>query len=300
MWPFNNKPVEARASYTDSITNAILAAASSATATADGTAALESAAGLLSRGFASAEVTGSAGLPITPEFLGRVGRELIWPGESVFLIDVDGGGAVRLHPVSNYEIRGGYNPDSWIYEVELVGPSRSARIVRPASAILHFRFSADARRPGRGKGPLGRARISARLLGEIESALADEVSGTRGVLMPSPLDGQDVTLTKLRATVAALRGRTAIVETMKGSWGGDRADAPAQDWKTIRLGANPPAGMVSLSSNAAVAILAACGTPAALMASGSAGTAAREALRRWLHTTVLPLGRIVQTELRAG
>ena len=57
---------------------------------------------------------------------------------------------------------------------------------------------------------------------------------------------------------------------------------------------------MSLSSNAAVAILAACGTPAALMVAGSAGTAAREALRRWLHTTVLPLGRIVQTELRAG
>ena len=67
-------------------------------------------------------------------------------------------------------------------------------------------------------------------------------------------------------------------------------DAPAQDWKTIRLGANPPAGMVSLSSNAAVAILAACGTPAALMVAGSAGTAAREALRRWLHTTLIPLG----------
>ena len=297
MWPFN-KPVESRANYTDSITNAILAAASSATATADGTAALESAAGLLSRGFASAEVTGAPGLPITPEFLGRVGRELIWPGESVFLIDV--GGAVRLHPVGSYEIRGGYDPDSWIYEVQLEGPSRSARLVRPASAILHFRFSADARRPGRGVGPLGRARISARLLGEIETALADEVSGTRGVLMPTPLDGQDVTLTKLRSTVAGLRGKTAIVETMRGNWGSDRADAPAADWKTIRLGANPPAGMVSLSSNAAVAILAACGTPAALMVAGSAGTAAREALRRWLHTTLHPLARAVQTELRAG
>ena len=146
MWPFN-KPVESRANYTDSITNAILAAASSATATADGTAALESAAGLLSRGFASAEVTGAPGLPITPEFLGRVGRELIWPGESVFLIDV--GGAVRLHPVGSYEIRGGYDPDSWIYEVQLEGPSRSARLVRPASAILHFRFSASMR-GGRG------------------------------------------------------------------------------------------------------------------------------------------------------
>ena len=299
MWPFG-KPVEARASYTDSITNAILSAASSATATADGTAALESAAGLLSRGFASAEVSGGDGLPITPGFLSRVGRDLIWPGESVFLIDVDGGGAVRLHPVSSYEIRGSYDPDSWIYEVELAGPSRSARLVRPAAAILHFRYSADARRPGRGVGPLGRARISSRLLGEIETALADEVSGTRGVLMPSPLDGEDVTLTKLRSTVAGLRGRTAIVESMKSNWGADRQDAPAGDWKTIRLGANPPAGMVSLSSDAAVAILAACGTPAALMVAGSAGTAAREALRRWLHTTLHPLARAVQAELRSA
>ena len=124
---------------------------------------------------------------LSPEFLGRVGRELIWPGESVFLIDVDGGGAVRLFPVSAYEIRGGYDPSTWIYEVELVGPSRAARLVRPASAILHFRFSADARRPGRGIGPLGHARISARLLGEIETALADEVSGTRWAITPDPI-----------------------------------------------------------------------------------------------------------------
>ena len=140
MWPFN-KPVEARASYTDSITNAILAQASSAAATAEGTAAIESASGLLSRGFASAEVSGADGLPITPGFLARVGRDLIWPGESVFLIDVDGG-AVRLHPVANYEIAGSYDPSTWVYSVELAGPSRSARLVRPASAILHFRYSA--------------------------------------------------------------------------------------------------------------------------------------------------------------
>ena len=36
------------------------------------------------------------------------------------------------------------------------------------------------------------------------------------------------------------------------------------------------------------------------MVAGSAGTAAREALRRWLHTTLHPLARAVQAELRAG
>ena len=147
-------------------------------------------------------------------------------------------------------------------------------MVRPADSILHLRYSASTSRPGRGVGPLQRARISSRLIAEIESALADEVSGTRGVLMPTPLDGKDTTLKKLRTTIAGLRGRTAIVETMKGSWGGDRADAPAQDWKVIRLGADPPETLRGICSDVSIAILSACGT------------------RRWrLRVRVRPLGR---------
>ena len=298
-WPFG-KPVEARSNYTDSITDAILAAASTATATADGTAALEAASGLISRAFASAEVSNADSLPITPAFLGRVGRELLHPGESVFVIDVDGGGSVHLHPVGSYEIRGSFDPDSWIYEVELVGPSRSARMVRPADSIVHFRYSESATRPGRGVGPLQRARTSARLIAEIETALADEVSGTRGFLMPTPLDGQDDTLKKLRSTVAGLRGRTALVETMKNSWGGDRSDAPMGDWKVQRLGADPPTGMVSLCSDVSVAILSACGIPPSLMIASSDGTAQRESWRRALHGTIAPLAMGVQTTLRSA
>ena len=87
-----------------------------------------------------------------------------------------------------------------------------------------------------GVGPRGRWRI--------QDSINVASSGTRGHLMPTPPDGANDTLTKLRATVAGLRGKTALVETMKNSWG----DAPSQDWKAIRLGANPPETMRGICS----------------------------------------------------
>ena len=226
------KPVETRSNYSDAIVEALLLQATTGTASAvDGVAAVEAAAGLLSRGFASAEVTGADGMPITPDFLAGVGRSLIWPGESLFLIEVVSG-AVRLFPISSYEVFGGHDPRSWIYRVEVSGPNGATVFKRPAASILHLRYSVDPSKPWRGVGPLQRARISSRVLAEIESALADEAAGTRGHILPTPLDGGDTTLKKLRTTVAGLKGRTALVETMKGSWGGERADAPTADWKT--------------------------------------------------------------------
>ena len=45
-------------------------------------------------------------------------------------------------------------------------------------------------------------------------------------------------------------------------------------------------------------VLAACGVPPELV-SGGDGTSLRESYRRLLHSTIAPLGRIVQAELRA-
>ena len=298
MWPFG-KPVETRSNYNDAIVEALLLQATTGTASADGVAAVEAAAGLLSRGFASAEVTGADGMPISPSFLAGVGRDLIWPGESLHLIDVDQG-EVRLFPISAFEVSGTHDPRSWFYRCEVQGPDGPTIYRRPGASILHLRYSVDPSKPWRGVGPLQRARISARILAEIESALADESSGTRGHILPTPLDGDDRALKKLRTTVAGLRGRTALVETMKGSWGADRADAPTADWRSTRLGFNAPDSAVSLCSDVSMAIMAATGCPPSLMVASSDGGAAREALRRWLHTTVGPLALMVQSELRTA
>ena len=65
--------------------------------------------------------------------------------------------------------------------------------------------------------------------------------------------------------------------------------APTQDWKPQRLGANPPDALVDLSEKSTLAVLAACGVPPELMSGQGQGTAAREAFRRFLHSTVAPM-----------
>ena len=44
-------------------------------------------------------------------------------------------------------------------------------------------------------------------------------------------------------------------------------------------------------------LLAACGIPPGLLTANTDGTAQRESYRRFLHTVVLPRGRIVEREL---
>lgn len=54
---------------------------------------------------------------------------------------------------------------------------------------------------------------------------------------------------------------------------------------------------MSLRSDAATAVLSACGVPVELVAGGGRNFAG-EAYRRFLHATVAPLGELVQDELR--
>ena len=79
---------EARASggdFTDAVVRLIEAQAAGAAADASSTAAVEAAAGTLSRAFAAAEVTGPdwATSAVSPMFLAQVGRDLIRSGASL-------------------------------------------------------------------------------------------------------------------------------------------------------------------------------------------------------------------------
>ena len=51
-------------------------------------------------------------------------------------------------------------------------------------------------------------------------------------------------------------------------------------------------------STATIKVLAACGVPPELV-SGGDGTSLRESYRRLLHSTIAPLARILESELRA-
>ena len=294
-WPWSKPETRAAAPYSDAIVSAILARATGGTASASTTGAVEAAASLAARAFASAKLTPDVPA-VSPLVLSTIGREIIRRGECLFLIDVDGAG-LRLTPAVDWDVAGGPAPETWAYHVRLAGPSHDVERIAPAAGVVHVRAYVEPSAPWRGVSPLDAAASTARLLAETETTLADESSGARGYLLPVPQDGEDDSLSGLKADIANLKGRTALVETTAAGWGEGRGAAPSQDWKPQRIGSNPPDSLRQLRQDAEAAVLGATGTPVELIAARSDGAAVREAWRRYAHAFLTPIGEIVAAEM---
>ena len=81
-------------------------------------------------------------------------------------------------------------------------------------------------------------------------------------------------------------------------WANDAGTMTRREWAPDRIGAHPPESLVQQLNAATMEVLAACGVAADLV-SGGDGTSLRESYRRLLHSTIAPLGRILEAELRA-
>ena len=301
MGKFMGREPEERAesSYTDTLVGLLVSTAQGASVKA--TAALEAAAGLVGRAFAAAEVEApepvrSALCPLTRSI---IGQSLIRSGEVVLWADVRGSG-LAFRAAADWDITGSYDPDTWRYRLNVPGPSETDTRQVPGAQVIHLRYQADPERPWRGVGPIESASIAGRLSAEIANALADEASGTRGHLLPIPVDGQDPTVEALRNDLKTLRGNTALVESQStGQWTADnRQTGRSGGWEPHRLGANPPEAVVELHTAATKEIWAAVGFPAALF-SAADGTASREAWRQVLQGILSPLGTLVSEEVSA-
>ena len=133
--------------------------------------------------------------------------------------------------------------------------------------------------------------------GGMPHARLKEESGAPGAhVIPSPADGQSDATTALRSDLKAAKGGVVLAETMATGYG-DKAASPMQDWAVRRIGANPPDVLRALASETGQRIMEACAVPGALLVASADGTSQREALRRWVHCHVAPLGRIVAAEL---
>ena len=142
-WKFWDTKLETRASATDIAIDTLVARATGNASDIMATAALETAAGLWGRAFASAKVEpdGRETAGITPSVLEMIGRQLIRRGECLFQIVVRDNGAVRLLPAASFSVTGG--PEGWSYEAHISGPSQSFTRQLDESAVLHFRYAAD-------------------------------------------------------------------------------------------------------------------------------------------------------------
>ena len=302
-WPWSKRETrDSGGDFSDAVVRLIEAQAAGKAADASSTAAVEAASGALSRAFASARVEGARHVQeaVTPVVLAQVGRDLVRAGQSMHVVDVDRMGKVSLLPCSSWHFEGGAHPSSWMVRATYFGPSTSTTRHLPYSGVVFVRWGSTPGQPYTGTGPLSWAHTTARLQSETERSLADEAGGPVAQLLAIPQDGgddgEDDSLTLLKADIRTARGKALVVETVATGWGEGRGAAPHRDWDPRRLGPMPPESMATIRKDAFEAVLAATGTPPSLFLD-SDGTAQREAVRRWHLGTVLPLARILETEL---
>jgi len=271
--------------YTDIVTNALLDAATDAISEGY-VAAMEIAAGQLSRAMSSASVSGAGADAFTRDFLAQAGRSLVEAGEAVWYVV-----GRRLVRADNY----GLDPDG----TYIISLPDNGQVRAPANRVFHARWAVDLA-SGRGTGPLARARTLRSLMQRLEASLATESNAAIGYLLPIPQDGAARSAEQLRKDLADLKGRIAVIETTRGGWGEGPTGSPRQDYQLARMGPNYPASSIQLFKDARDTVLAACGYPVQLVM-GSDGTGQREAWRRYLHGTVSPLGGIIEdAAMRCG
>ena len=254
--------------------------------------AVEAAAGLWSRAFASATVEPKtpATMALTPSVLAAIGRGLAVRGEVVFELVVNG--AVELTQAAAWKVSGGVRRETWRYEVEMPLPSgKVAKRSLPAESCIHIRYATRPSAPWAGVSPLGMADETRALAGWIERRLAEESSTATSYVLPLP-EAADVDA--LKADIKGGRGRLHIVDTTNTGWGDGTASAPQRNWKSNRLGASPPDSLGKLRGDLKNDIFGVYGIPAAVHGTGGS---ARESYRQFLGSTILPIAKIIIEEL---
>ena len=298
--------IEKRASnFTDTLIAGLLARAGGTQAVMTAQGAVEVAAGLWARSFAAATVSPTTALtsPLGASWRAGAARELCRRGEACFLIVVDGGG-VELVPAVEWDVRGLLSESGWYYSLTLAGPDGTVTRTVPGESVVHLRYACDPSSPWAGRSPLSFAAETGQLGANLERALADEASSPVGALIPVPRqdasedddDADNDTLALLQNDISKLRGKPALVETTAAAWGEGRINAPMTDWKSQRVGANPPAGLITLREGVQASVLSIHGIPPGLLS--GRGASSRESLRLFFRTTVIPLARIIEGELR--
>ena len=258
-------------------------------------ASTEIAALLAGRIFAGARVDGppAAVEALTPATLALASSLLVRRGECVFVRYH--GQPVRLIPVSGPpNVTGGWNPDSWLYDVSLAAPSGSDQVVVRRAEVLHVLTDPDPVRPWQGASP------AAGGLGALASragrALLGELSTPAARLIPAPEGVTDADKSGMRDAILQNRGRVSFPTTMaKGMSQGTQA-APAGDWRQVRIGPEPTAAQVQATTDVEARLSAALGLHPSAMNPAATAASIREARRQLQIDVVEPLAALVASD----
>ena len=136
--------------------------------------------------------------------------------------------------------------------------------------------------PWRGVGPLEDCAETHNLAQALETRLRQEIGGPVGMVVPMPDTGPT---SGLEADVNTMRGEVRLTPSTSNNWQSGQQGAPRTDWRSLRIGAEPPEVLARLRGDTGRDILAACGVPGGLVGQTD-GTTLREQLRQFLHIGV--------------
>ncbi len=293
MWPFE-KRAAGRVDYTTKALDDQYSDVSAPKPDAGALAAVESSRGLWGRSFAAATLTPPSAplMAVTPGVLGLAGRTLADCGEAVFLIDVTGD-MVTLYPASSFDVRGSH--DQWVYRVDIVGPNDTLNMDKvPAARVLHFRINTDPKQPWRGRSPLANSKATADLAARLEKALDDDAQVPVKRLVP--LAG---TPEQVADIVGSFKDRLTRFVGIPLAIATRGEPKPSRDFDPRRVGPEPTEAMVNLRDRLRTDILSAYGVPPGLLDEDSDAVGQRELYRRFLYSTILPIGKLIEAEIRA-
>ena len=281
-------------SYTDLVLAGLLAqqGRGAGAAASWATGAVVGAAGLWARCLSVATSDLEA---VSPSTLGGIGFDLGVVGEHVSVVQVDGAGRVSLLRAASWNISGGPDPRSWLYDVSLSGPTGTHTRVVPADGVLHVRYLPDNRTPWRGVAPWKRAPTLSTLAAEVEAALVREARLPTKIVIAMP-QGANADRNTLRSDIQNNDYQIAFPTTTAAGFGAGRGSSPLTDWKPQRLKSEPDEGLVGLCRDIPSQIGVLYGIPPVLTSGKGSETVTREAFRRFVLTAVEPLALIIAAE----
>ena len=287
------KSEQRSASLTDEVVKLLLAKAEGGVLDADGLSVLEAAAGLIGRCFAAAEVEGDTLGLVSPGVLENIGRSFIRQGTCAYAIEVDQNGIKLTPAIGRPDVRGGDNPASWIYRLDLQGPSRTRQALLQSDSVLAFRINANPGTPWAGRAPheLSSRTTETAATAELTAKLEAAIRPAR--LAPVPGNPDQVNKTG----DAILEGGTVILPSAMGGIAYQSGQEASSKWNPQELKPNPADAHIALRKQAGQDLLSACGIPPVLFDAAGDGSARREAYRQLTFTVLEPWGRIVASEL---
>lgn len=142
------------AGYTDQITAALLSRASTVVS-ARGHAAVETAAGLVSRSFALADVSPAvARVALSPATMAIAGRQMFERASFLLTLRLASTGIVCL-PCGFWDVRGSDPlPETWQYSATTYGPHSAITRLLDRAGVLHAVSDGTVQRPWEGRGAL--------------------------------------------------------------------------------------------------------------------------------------------------